>query len=43
MEKVKSGQRVQVVYLERRIPFVGRKIFVKSMKLLPAAADDSAK
>lgn len=43
MEKVQSGQRVQVIYLERRIPFVGRKIFVKSMKLLPTTSDDSAK
>ncbi|HWQ33700.1 MAG TPA: hypothetical protein VNQ79_12675 [Blastocatellia bacterium] len=34
MENVQAGQRVRVVYLERRIPFFGRRIFVKEMKLL---------
>src|SRR5262249_38704200 len=43
MEKVQIGQQVQVVYLERHIPFVGRKIFVKSMTPLPAASDNSGK
>lgn len=34
MENVQAGQRVRVVYLERRIPFFGRRVFVKEMKPL---------
>lgn len=36
MEKAQAGQRVRVVYLERRIPFFGRRIWVKEMTLLDA-------
>ena len=34
LEQVQAGQRVQVVYLERNIPFFGRRVFIKTMKLL---------
>lgn len=43
MEKVQIGQRVQVDYLERYIPFVGRKIFVKSVTPLPVASENPEK
>lgn len=34
LEYFQAGQRVRVVYLARWIPFFGRRVFVKEMKLL---------
>jgi hypothetical protein len=33
--KLENGQRVKVVYLERSIPFIWKKFYVKEMTLIP--------